>query len=389
MADLEQPTGSHEPVAEQRDLNRAVKLGRGRKAGVGVLLAVSTILTIVACLGVWINRQVMQKEGWVTTSSQLLRNPAVQKTLAEFLSDQVTQSGAVQPLVEQVLPPRLDPLAPAVVSGLGELTDRAALRALRSERFQRLWVEANGEAQEQLIVVLNQGGDQRAVTLNLRPMLLQLANRVGAGARAEQLIAAQGGQVTVIEADEIATLRQAAKFLRAVTWVALILALLGFAGAVYLARGRRAGALIASGACIASAGLIVLFLRRLLGEQVVAASTGAEGPLEAALATWTIGSSLLQQAATSLVYIGAVVLIAGALGTQARLARRVRDWAAPAVTQEPALAYGAATLLVLLVLVWNPIPATHTWLGALLVLAGVLGGVAALRAQITREQAAA
>lgn len=350
------------------------------------MLAAATLLTVVACLGVWIKRQVGDTDNWATTSAELIRDPAIQQATADFLSDQVRQSPQLRPLVEQVLPPRLDPLAPAIVGGLGELTDRAALRALRGERFQRLWIESNRLAQRQLVAIINQGGDRRVVVLDLRPLLGQLATRVGLGATAtERLRQSPRGIVKIVESDDVATLRSAAKLFRGVTWFALISTIALFGGAVALARGRRARTIVAAGLCMVAAGLVVLFVRRWLGAHVVDVVAADGAAVEAAQATLSIGTSLLQEAARSLVAAGLVIAAGGWLGTSVRPAAGLRRRLAPVAAQEPAVVFGGALLAVLALLAWGPIPATHTWLGAVLILAIVLGGAVALRAQIVRE----
>lgn len=361
-------------------------VGRGRTLGVWLMLAAATALTVVACLGVWIKRQVGDTDNWATTSAELIRDPSIQAATANFLSEQVSQSPELRPLVEQVLPPRLDPLAPAIVGGLGELTDRAATRALRGDRFQRLWIESNRLAQRQFVAMLNQDTDRRAVILDLRPMLGQLAVRVGLGQTATQrLRESPRGLVTVVESDDVATLRSAARLFRSLTWAAIVLAIVLFAGAVGLARGRRARTVVAAGASLAAAGLIVLFVRRWLGVHLVDVVAADGAAIEAAQATLSIGTSLLQEAARSLVIAGVVIAAGGWLGTGARPAQALRRRLAPVAGQEPLVVFGGALLAVLVLLAWGPIPATRTWLGALLILALVLGGVAALRAQVIRE----
>lgn len=381
-------TESDLALAGEVEPRAAAVPGRGRKIAAWVLLAVATLLTIVACLSVWVKRQVMDTGNWTHTSSQLIRDPAIQAATAQYLSEQVSENPAVQPLVQEVLPPRLDPLGPAIAGGLGELTDRAAKRALTSDRFQQLWIGANRRAQSRLIEIIEQEGDQRAIVLDLRPMLGRLSTRVGLGDTAAAALQGQRGLVTIVEADEVASLRKGAKLLSVLPVISVILALLAFTASVYLSRGRRARKLVATGAAILGAGLAVLFIRRLLGNHVVEVAAADGAAVEAARATWAIGTSLLAQAATSLVIVGAVVIAAGWLGTGGSWATSVRRRIAPGVAHEPAIAYGVAILVVFALLAWGPIPALHTWLGALVLLLAVLGGVAALRGVIERDEAA-
>jgi hypothetical protein len=85
---------------------------------------------------------------------------------------------------------------------------------------------------------------------------------------------------------------------------------------------------------------------------------------------------------------GAVMIAAAWLagpGTRAVAARRAL---APHL-REAHIAYGGLALLVLLVLAWNPTPATGRVLPMLLLVGLLVAGVEALRRQVAREQGAA
>ena len=47
------------------------------------------MLTVVAILSIWANRQVLNADNWSTTSTQLLQDPAVRATAANYIVDQI------------------------------------------------------------------------------------------------------------------------------------------------------------------------------------------------------------------------------------------------------------------------------------------------------------
>ena len=181
-----------------------------------VLLVVGALLTIVACLGVWANRQLLNTDNWVDTSSALLRDPAVQTATAAYLADQVASNVTADDLRTK-LPDRLKPFAPQAASVLSELADRVAKRALQSGAFQTIWKETNRNAHEQFIKLIE--GDKRtvrgaSVVLDLRPMLGKLATRIGLGPDFAAKLSGDEGRVQIVQESDIelaAQLRQVAE----------------------------------------------------------------------------------------------------------------------------------------------------------------------------------
>lgn len=82
------------------------------------------------------------------------------------------------------LPDQLQPLAAPAAAGLRQLADRAAPKLLADPRVQRLWAVANRDSHREFIRVIGGGGSLAdtgggVVVLNLRPLVRELAARVG------------------------------------------------------------------------------------------------------------------------------------------------------------------------------------------------------------------
>ena len=122
------------------------------------------------------------------------------------------------------------------------------------------------------------------------------------------------------------------------SWLPGILALALYALAVWLAGNRPDGrrrALLASGAGLALAALLVLIVRRVAGNQIVEALTSG-GPLApAAHATWQIATTLLAELAAVMIIVG-VGAIAGAwLAGDGKRASWLRARFAPGLAERP------------------------------------------------------
>ncbi len=109
-----------------------------------------------------------------------------------------------------------------------------------------------------------------------------------------------------------------------------------------------------------------------------------EAAHEAVAATWTISTSLLDEAASAMLGYGIVLLLAAWVAGPSKWAVSVRRWLAPYL-REPRLAYGGMAAIVLLVLAWGPTPATRKVIPALILIGVLAIGVEALRRQTARE----
>jgi hypothetical protein len=168
-----------------------------------------------------------------------------------------------------------------------------------------------------------------------------------------------------------------------------LLSLALFALVVFLSAGWRRFALRSTGWCFLGVGALVLLLRRTVGRQLVDHLVHVAANKPAAEAVWAISTSLLRDIAVACVIYGVGLILAAWLAGATRPAVALRRAAAPWLERSPVGAYLAAAVLLFLIAVWGPTPATRTWLG-LLVLAGLLAlGVTVLRRQAIAEYPAA
>src|SRR5262245_9840366 len=161
-----------------------VRLSRGRRYTIRGLLIVATILTILAVFAIWANRQILNANNWGNTSTALLSNAEVRAQISTFIVDQVYANVNVTGEVQSALPRRLKPLAGPAANGLRELAETRMNRLLQRPRIQEAWRTANEVTAQQFINIAK--GDSRAITqqgnavvLDLRPLVVQLTQRLG------------------------------------------------------------------------------------------------------------------------------------------------------------------------------------------------------------------
>ena len=350
-----------------------------------ILVVLATVTLFLAGLAVWVARQALNTDEWVQTTSALARDPGVQEATAAFLADELVTSTDLAARVQEGLPPQLQALAGPLTGVIGEAAENAAVRALESGAFQDLWEQAQRRAHEQLVAVVE--GDEQQVVLDLRPMLGQVAKRVGLSDQAVARVESQAvvGQVEVLDEDQVGTIRTAGRGLRALAWVLALLAIALLVATVWVARDRRREALLRAGIGVAVAGLALLALRRVLGSEIVAtlADNGASTP--AAQATWEIGTSLLREIARSFVVLGVVLIAAAWFAGPSRWATRGRAAIAPTLRDRPEVAYTVVGAVLLIVLLLGVLPGTGRLLGLLIYVVLAIAGTAALRRQVIAE----
>lgn len=355
------------------------------------LVVVGTLVTLLAIFSIWANRQLLNTDNWVSTSDRLLTNEKVDERLANYLAEEVFTGERLEAKLEEALPPKLTPLASVVAGGLHGLAPQVAQRLLEAPKVQALWSDANRRAHEELLEVLDGGGTtvstaNGTVTLDLRPIVETVGERVGANELGEQLPAG-AGRLTIIHSDELEAAQKGVKLLRHLPIVLTLLALILFALAIWFGGPRRREALRAVGIGFVVAGAIVLLLRSLGSHYVVDALAKSETGKPAFEEVWDIATSLLADVARSTLAFGVLVFLAAWLAGPTKIATRLRHEAVPYVRSSGATAYGAAAAVFLVLVAWAPVDAFRRPLGMLILAVLLAAGTALLSRQILREPA--
>lgn len=363
--------------------------GRGHRGLAIALVFVASLLTFFALPALWLDRQALNTDNWTETSSELLENEAIRAQIANYLVDQIYANVDVQGELAKVLPPRAAPLAGFAAGGLQQVADDGVRNLLGRPLAQQAWENANRRAHTLLMRVIDGGGDVVSttggeVTLDLKELLTQTASRFGVGGRIADKLPASAGEIVILQSDQLATAQDVAHVLDVAGPILVVIALLLFALAIFVAQGARRETLRACGFGLIGAGVLALIARSVAGGYVVDSLATTEAVRPAVEATWTIGTSLLVQAAWATVFYGVVIVLVAWLAGPTRLATGVRRLKAPFL-REPRYAWGGLAVIVLILIAWGPTPGTRNPV-TMLVLAGLLAiGVEALRRQTARE----
>jgi hypothetical protein len=373
---------------EPPDTSPVRTTSRARRIWIRVLLVLATLLTVLGILAVYANRQVLDPNNWSNTSTALLDNPAIRTQVANYTVDQVYANVDVAGQLRAALPPRLQPLAAPAAGALQNLAQKAAFELLGRPRVQEAWRAANRVSARQFIDIVENKSklvklNGNAVFVDLRPILAQLAQRLGLPASVTQSLPASAGRLKVISSNQISTVQSAVNLVRGLAIVLPAVALLLFALAVYLYTGRRRHALYFVGIDLVIAGLIVLIARNVAEDQIVNSLTNTDAVRPAVRAVWVIGTGMLSDIAQAVIIVGLAVMLAASLAGTRRPAVAFRRASAPWSREHPHVVYGVVLAILLLIVLWGPIPATRKPIPVLIII-----GLALLGTEVLRRQAA-
>jgi len=358
------------------------------------LLVLATILLFVSSLTVWSKRQLLDNEAWADSSTKLLANNEVRGAVAQTLVDRLFERVDVDAQLRTRLPEQAQGAAPVLAATLESAAVRAADRMLQTPRVQALWQNINKRAHAGVVKVL-EGKDlgrngnistaNGAVTLDLRPLITQLATRLGVEDRLKANADPNAGQVVIMKSSQLETAQKAVKVLHVLSSLLLIAVLALYALAIYLARGRRRLLLGASGASLVFVGLVIAFMRRFLGGVIVDSLVKVEANKHPVSVIWALETSVMRDIAVILVIYGALVLLATVLAGPNRPAVVLRRWLAPTFRHHPIVVWAVGLAVFLIVLAWGPAGGNRALLGVALLAATTAIAIEALRRQTLRE----
>jgi hypothetical protein len=359
---------------------------RGRRILVWCLVGLALVLILVASLTVWVQRQALDTDNWVETSSELLADDEVRALVAAELVDALFAQQDVERAVANRLPPALDGLAAPAAGLVRQAAVPAAETLLERPRVQQLWANANRIAHTQLVDVLK-GREGRAITtaegevvLDLGALVAELAEELGLSVQLSE----DAGQIVIADSEQLAAAQDAVAIIDPLSVLIVIAVVVLLVVAVYLAAGFRREVLRATALGLILLGIILLVVVRLVGDALVEELT-SEVTQPAGIQVWVIGTALLRDIAIALVAYGIVLLIAALIAGPTRPARWLRERLAPTLRERLWLAYGGVAVVFLLVLLWGPTGGTRSVVGIIVLAALAALGVWALRRQTMKE----
>jgi Short C-terminal domain len=307
---------------------------RGRSTAMWIVLVLAGLLLLLSAFAVWINRVALNTDVFADTSSTLLDDPKIRNAVANRAVDELYANVDVQAELKTQLPQDFKSLSGPAAAGLRQASYQIVDRALEQSAFQRLFKATLVETHRTLVDVL-EGGSERVstrggeVTLDLRAIMVEAADRIGIGDQVVDRIPADAGQIVILRSDELDTAQNVFQLLKTLAWVLPILAAAAFAGAVLLARDRRR-AVRGIGITLVVVGILGLLAARLTKNYVVNSLVAQRDDRDAADNAWNILTDLMRGSFRLMVVIGILFVVAAWVAGPGRRAIATRGWLAPA-----------------------------------------------------------
>ena len=376
------------PPAESAASARAFP--RSRRILVDAIVGVATVLLVVGAFSVWANRLLFSPDNWANTSTQLLANPTIRATTANYIVDQIYANVNVPALLQSGLPRQLDPLAGPAAGALHTAAVQAVDTALQRPRVQALWAQANRAADQLFISIVNGGRGpvgvaNGAVTIDLGAIVDNVATRLGLPSDLSSRLPANIAHLTVVQSDHLKFVQNVGQAIQGLAlWLTILVPLL-YAAAVALARGHRRRTLMTVGFAGIVGGLLVILGREILQNQLASALTNDASLRPTVDAVILINTAILGQVAGAIIAGGLVLVAAAWIGGPAKAAVASRRSIAPFLRDHEIAPYAITVAIMALIFIWNPIHATGTPAGIIVFTVLALFGTFVLRRETAAE----
>jgi hypothetical protein len=314
-----------------------MKQGRGRSTAMWIVLVIAGLLLLLSSFAVWVNRVALNTSVFTDTSSELLANDQIRSAVATRAVDELFSSVDVQAEVEDQLPKDFKSLSGPATAGLRQASYEIVDRALQQPRLQALFAATLEETHKTLVQVLEGGGSRVStqggdVTLNLRTIILEAADRIGIGKQIADKVPADAGNIVILRSDQLKTAQNGFQLLKTLAWFLPLLTLVAFGVAVWLARERRR-AVRGVGAVLVAVGALGLVAANLTRNYLVNSLVADRETRPAANDAWNILTDLMRSSFRWMIAVGILFLVAAWLAGPGRRAVVSRRVLAPALRE--------------------------------------------------------
>ena len=418
--DVAPPAGDATPPKRRRS--------RSRSALVAALVFLSCAALLLAVVGIWAKRNVLDTDRFVQRVETFANDPAVEEALSIALTNQLMRLIDPEALFEEALPDRGQILAAPLANAVEGFVRDQVETFVASDPFEEVLVRVVARAHSLAVRLLQGDGDvldqlpDGTVTLNLLPVVEDILARISAAspeifgreidipeitvddlpaeavARLENAfdidLGDRFGQITVYDTSRLEAIQDAVDLIENIVVLSVICAI-GFAAAALVVSHRRRRTLLQ---LLFGWAIVLVILRRLLyrvAEDVQAlAQVEVNGAAARAIVEAFTGPLLTATAVMLVLFAiaAAVALVTGDYAWAVSLRRQfglaagaARDRATDDATttwvrgHREALQVGAAVVGVLLLWVLD-----LSWFGVLLLLV-LVGGFALLVQRLGAE----
>src|SRR6266567_2083952 len=106
------------------------EMSRGRRRLVKGLVILGSVLAFLSVFAIWVERQALNTDDWVSTSGRLLQDETIRHALSNYLVEQLYENVDVEKELEDVLPGDTKEFAGPAAGGLRQVAGDGAEKVL-------------------------------------------------------------------------------------------------------------------------------------------------------------------------------------------------------------------------------------------------------------------
>jgi hypothetical protein len=319
---------------------RAVAVLALRRVAAAVMVAVGAFALVTSTVGVWAANTAFDTDRWVATVAPLPRDPTVSGAMAQYATTELFRVLDVEDRVRAVLPDQAAFVAGPLTGQFREVVRRTVNDVLVSDRFQRIWVEANRRAHQRVLAILEGTSTlvvvrEDRVEIDLLPLINQVLRQLSGNlptlfgkqlslpdlgtsqipgnlrTRVEDALGVSlprdFARFTIYDAGQLSAVREAVTTAKRDLVLFVVATIVLLVMALLLSPGRRRTLLQFGLWLVVAAVAVTAVLRRIRGELLLEVPTGTyRDGVDSALTTVFAG---LRDRGTQLTWIGVLLAL--------------------------------------------------------------------------------
>lgn len=327
---------------------------RRHSAWVNLLVVLTGLVIVFALFANWVDSLLFDSQEWGDTAIEMIQNDAIRTQVSAFAVEELYANVDVEQEVEGILPKDLKGFSGIAAGGLRQVADRGVSLALEQPQIQDLWARAVEAAHASLVAVLEDRSQVLSTTgdnveLQLRPLIIEVADQIGLGNTARQNIPQTVGTVEIVQSQQLTEVQKFASAIKGLGIISSLLALVLIGIALALSPGYRWRTFLSLGVALIIAALVTLWIRSVGGSYVTSQLASADIQ-PAAQAAYSIGTELLKSSAIGILWASLIYFFFAWLVSPARSAVSVRRFLAVPFGRYPGATFGLLGLFAFLYL---------------------------------------
>jgi hypothetical protein len=164
---------------------QAFAVGALQRVTAAVLVALAALAFVTSVVGLWAANTTLNTDRWVATVAPLPKNPQVAAAVSEYATAELFHVVDLDQRLRQVLPEQAAFVVVPITGQVRAYVQRTVDTVVRSDRFQRIWIEANRRAHQQALGIIE--GNSEVVTargnqvgIDLLPLINQVVRELSA-----------------------------------------------------------------------------------------------------------------------------------------------------------------------------------------------------------------